>query len=169
MAEDRIFITEEPKGSTQWFAGLLRNFEESAVQEVATTFITAVGKHVQDRARLNAPILENRLRPSIQFTGIKKTGTYTWVGQVVAGGDGIYWAGLQHAYLSPFETGPHPLLGRPYNQGPISRVQPTTEEGGVGGQFLSRVGEFHFAKYEKALQESFAKLAHSGTKPSFKF
>jgi hypothetical protein len=72
-----------------------------------------------ERARQNAPILEGELRDSIQFRSeINKT---LLRGEV-------------------FSEAPHALRMHEgeYGLGEISRMQPTTKEGGVGNKFIER-------------------------------
>lgn len=101
-----------------------------------------IGKHAEERAKANAPVLDGDLRASIHSTGAKIHGKKIDVAIV---SDSPY-AYKQHEDLTPAGA---------MNLGPISAQQPGTPEGGVGGKFIERVVQYHLSTYEEMLQESF--------------
>ncbi len=89
-------------------------------QEAGKAWMGEVTTHAAERAELNAPILTGLLRSECQPSEIKV------LGNIVTGGveDPVPYAGR--------------LEQDPFNPGPISRIQPMTEEGGVGYQYMWR-------------------------------
>jgi len=83
-----------------------------------------VARFVVERARLNAPILEGDLRSGL-FSEVRVRGTAI---ELDFGG-----------------TAPHTLRRHEelYTLGPVSIMQPSTPEGGVGRKFFHRVLDFH--------------------------
>lgn len=109
-----------------------------------------IGEHAAERAKANAPILDGDLRASIHSTGAKIHGKKIDVA-IVADSEYAY---KQHEELTP---------AGPMNLGPVSRLQPGTPEGGVGGKFVERVVQFHLSRYEQIIQDKFEQERPSNT------
>lgn len=120
---------------------------------LAESSVRDMSLHAAERSRENAPIWKNRLRPAIQTQPIQNRGN-AYLGGVRVHSS-IFWASLMHAQLQPYGSGP-------YNLGPVSRVQPSTPEGGVGGKFITRVIEAHKISYERELAASLMRLLQTG-------
>jgi hypothetical protein len=112
----------------------------------------AISRHMEKRARANAPIRKNVLRPSIRATPPKLQGKTASANVKVDAA--IRYVIAMHEHLTPFGVplGTSSRTGKPiYSLGPISRVQPMTKEGGVGGRFITRVMKVHQQQYERQL------------------
>lgn len=168
-SSDSLTISEDPQGQLDWIIGVCRNVgTPDRTNQFAVQFGNSVGAHLAKRAILNAPVKTGMLRKSIVFTGLKQTGARTYRGAVQVHGT-VFWAGLMHAYLDPHAQGPNPLLGRTYRLGTISRGQPPTPEGGVGGQYVLRVANYHFKDYESGLSRAWLYFVDTGKIPRIKF
>lgn len=120
----------------------LSQFADDVAGDLPKDFAQAVSDHIAERAVDNAPIWQTRLRPAIESEPVKKQGSKV-TGRVGVASN-IFWAFVMHEQLLPYGTGPYEL-------GPISKIMPSTPEGGVGGMFIVRVAQFHKSQYEQAL------------------
>lgn len=102
-----------------------------------------IGAHAAERGQANAPIKSGDLRRSIAHSVVRDGSNVT--AKVVATEP---YALRMHEELTPFG---------PLNLGPISAIQPSTPEGGVGGRFFTRVLDFHAAPYTKFLRDAVRK------------
>lgn len=131
--------------------------------------MVAIERDVADRAVENAPIRTGVLRKNIQ------PGKISILNGTILGGVGVYSTGkypekynggkthvrvavLMHRYLMPFNTG----QGR-FNLGPLSKQQPTTSDGGVGGDFIGRAVKKNAASYLLRIQNIFQTFLASST------
>lgn len=130
---------------------------EKDLENIATKFATETAKHIAERGKANAPVLTGDLRSQLEAKESTVYGDKA-VAEVV---DPVPYALEMHESLYPY--GDNDLgTGRMYNLGPVSREQPATEEGGVGGKYVTRVAEYHHQNYEKNL-ETEAKEIIKGT------
>lgn len=106
--------------------------------------VSNIAHHVVERAVANAPILTGDLRASFQVQGPRLVPSGEGIAVQAEVVNTVEYALLQHYMLSP--------VG-PWRLGPISRQQPGTPEGGVGGAYIERVVYFHAAKYDAYLKE----------------
>lgn len=97
-----------------------------------------IGTKAVERARLNAPILTGELRSMIIHN-------VEW-----RGGDVV----LEIYDLAPYAIYMHEGF---YNLGPVSAVQPSQPEGGVGRKYLERVMQFHAKTWERDLADVVSK------------
>lgn len=126
----------------------LKNWVKNAPQHFRNVVIAAVetiGFEAGTRAQANAPIDTGDLRRSI-MAGKPK--------EVIGSGDTLeveiaIIASEPYALKMHEELMPHGE-GR-FNLGPLSRDQPPTREGGVGGKYISRAVEKNVKVWEKAL------------------
>lgn len=135
-------FTFEVKGVEQ----LTKSFQDLRTRLVVSVFdyITKVVEHVISRAAVNAPILSGDLRAAltgfidgVPISQAKPNPKADKIeGKVV---DTMAYALRMHEDF--------------YNLGPISSIQPDTPEGGVGRKYISRVVQYHLAKYEQGLQQ----------------
>lgn len=164
---DEFSITENPPGAMDRLIGMLPgqgNLANDALIQFAKVFADSVGEHIAKRAILNAPIKTGRLRRSIVYVPSKKLGTRVVTGKVRVHGR-VHYAWLMHEYLAPHNLSVRPETGAPYNLGTLSRNQPPTPEGGVGGTYLSRIGTHHHATYQQALQTALLHFLSTGRAP----
>lgn len=121
-----------------------------------------IAEHIANRGYANAPIYTGKLRASIWNTPAARI-TEGYVSVVKLLDDGVWYAPLMYAFLSPYAVFPI------YNLGPISRKQPMTPEGGVGGQWFVRVANFHQKQHFQKLSEAVRKLFTTGTTTPLSF
>ena len=106
----------------------------------AEAAMEAIGAHAAERGQANAPIKSGDLRRSIKHS-VKRDGENV-TATIVATEP---YALRMHEELTP---------AGPLNLGPISAIQPTTPEGGVGGKFFTRVLDFHADPYTRFLRDA---------------
>lgn len=111
------------------------------LEKLVPTF-QEIGDHAAERATANAPILKGPLRADIHAEKVEVSADQISVRVVSA----LPYSLKQHEELTP--AGPMQL-------GPVSRVQPMTPEGGVGGKFIERVVKFHLQRYQQLILKRF--------------
>lgn len=102
-----------------------------------------IADHIVERAKLNAPILTGDLRSEIQRGPVN----WTLSKIICVVEDDVDYAYKMHELLSP-----HGEYAE-FHLGPVSQQQPPTEEGGVGGRYITRVADTHASRYENLLAE----------------
>lgn len=120
-------------------------------------------QHAVRRSKLNAPLLKkrgdsdflrNRIYALLNGRRITGQGARTDIavdqvdefeGKIVAESE---YAIAQHENLTP---------AGPWQLGPVSAVQPSTIEGGVGGKFIQRVIDYHQARYNRLIASASSK------------
>lgn len=125
---------KKTEGLKENIAGLKKFSKES--KSFMLSFVKDKTAFLRDRAVVNAPILKDVLRPSIEAAPVKESKG------VIEGGVTIG----NTAYASKMHEGF-------YNLGPRSSIQPGTPEGGVGRRYVSRVVDFHGKDIEKELKK----------------
>lgn len=116
------------------FRGALNN----RVFEAARVAMEGIGSHAAERAQANAPIKSGDLRRSIRHRIIVRGRIIT--AKIIASEP---YALRMHEELDPAGT---------LQLGPLSRAQPGTPEGGVGGKYIERVVNHHVVTYLKHLR-----------------
>lgn len=135
---DRIGIRVKVDASLRkWAKNVVPHFRNVVVAAVQT-----IGFEAAVRAQANAPIDTGDLRRSIRAGKARDVGAGTDLQVEVAVEASEPYALQMHEDLTP--------VGR-FQLGPLSRVQPSTREGGVGGKYLSRAIEKNVKRFEKAL------------------
>jgi hypothetical protein len=104
------------------------------LQEALLVIVEEIMIHIVKRSRLNAPILEGDLRESIKYEKPKITSSGSIESAV---GSNLAYALRHHE--------------EPFNLGPISAIQPSTPEGGVGNKFISRAIDYRRKKYAEII------------------
>lgn len=137
-----------------------RNLRVSASQipRAAALGAKRMSEHAAARSVANAPILTGRLRAGISSSPVEISGggeDRVYTSRVKM--DPIVWyAPLMYVFLAPHAI--YPL----YNLGPISRQQPLTEEGGVGGTWTDRVVNHHEQQYFDGILQLFDQIVLEG-------
>lgn len=101
--------------------------------------ISSIGERVEflrERAEVNAPVLEGDLRSSIKAALPKKVKKVIEAGVTI--GDTNYAIKMHEGF---------------YSLGPVSVLQSSTVEGGVGRKYVSRVMDFHHEATQKGFQK----------------
>lgn len=113
--------------------------------------LNEVVAHAAFRIQVNAPILEGDLRASVAYIN-----AYSFIGNVatakLVAGNGVGYFWTQHELLTPAGT---------WQLGKVSEQQPMQPEGGVGGDFVTRVLEYHAERYRDHLNAAAKGQQHS--------
>lgn len=107
--------------------------------------IDDITAHLAERAHANTPILKNKLRPATVQAPAKVAGS------IVIGAVHVPNSDPASVYALWIHEGS-------YNLGPVSALQPPTEEGGVGNKFMSRVAFYHIGTYVQMIQRRISNL-----------
>jgi hypothetical protein len=129
-----------------------------------------IAAHIAARSQVNAPILTGLLRSAIEASppqatggGFESTVTYD---DAMLGSENIESQATLESYLPLMFQFLEPYAIFPFFKlGPISRVQPMQPEGGVGGQWLPRVVNYHTGQYLLRMSEAVAKLFEKARLP----
>lgn len=146
----------------RFFAALPATMDIAAAKSVEKIDADAAKKAVK-----NAPIRTGQLRKVIKpgkvsilpgtilgGVGVFSAGNYP---KTYNGGASFYYVALRmHRYLKPFATG-----AGYYNLGPRSASQPTTPEGGVGGNYIGRAILNNTGPYSLLIRNVFQALIAS--------
>ena len=115
----------------------------SGFKGIGLAWAQVVSNHIVERAKANAPINIGDLRSAIQNVIDFSLGSGVISITII---DDVPYALLMHECLEPYGTGPQQL-------GRISKAQPATIEGGVGGKYIERVIQYHSQRYVQVLEE----------------
>jgi hypothetical protein len=129
---------------------------EDTIGSLSSMFATSVAEHIARTGVLNAPIKTGLLRRSIRVKPPKKT-KFSAVTKVQVP-DAVNYAYDMYSFLSP-----HYTVFFHYGLGPLSRIQPSTPEGGVGGNYFGRVATTHMLLYQKGLAAIFQDYVKTGS------
>ena len=122
----------------------LKNWVKNSDQHfrnVIRAAVDSIGNAAATRAQANAPIDTGDLRAHIRAGKVREVGDSA---EIFVEADMPY-ALKMHEQLTPY--------GR-FQLGPLSRVQPMTREGGVGGKYLSRAIEQNIKLWERVLGDT---------------
>ncbi len=129
--------------------------------------VSSISQHIAGRATLNAPIKTGLLRSRIKASRVEFSGSQ-WSSTIYVAD--VPYALVMHTALLPYGTeamaGPdNPGDVRFWNRGPLSLEQPPTDEGGVGGLYISRVADFHSNQYFTKFSAGLDILFSTGQSP----
>jgi hypothetical protein len=138
---------------TRWAKNAVPSFKK-----VVVAAVEAISFEAGVRAQANAPIDTGDLRRSIRAGKPKEVGGGSSYEVEVAIEASEPYALKMHEELNPYGAGR-------YNLGPLSRDQPETPEGGVGGKYLARAIERNIKVWEAILGKTVAANLGRAAKP----
>ena len=143
MADGMGIRVQADRALTEWTENAERNFRSLILGTVY-----AIGASAATRAQANAPIdtgdLRRSLQNSIMTTPPRETGSGASLAVEIDVKATEPYALKMHEQLLPYGAGP-------FQRGPLSRRQPSTREGGVGGKYLTRAIEKNIDRFQNFL------------------